>query len=194
MEFHRITRVTAPTDTIVTLEQAKAHLRVAHDDEDDLITLLIEAATAFIEGPHGLGIALMPQQWRLSLDGFPPCIRIPLNPVQTIDGITYRDTTGATVTLPPASYAVDLDGVATVERAIGASWPSTASLKGSAKVTFTAGFETVPADLKAAALLIVGHLHENREAVAGTTGTATPLEVPMGVEAIFSRYRVLSFG
>ena len=33
---------------LVTLDQAKAHLRVQHDDEDDDITLKIEAASAAV--------------------------------------------------------------------------------------------------------------------------------------------------
>lgn len=193
MNFDRLTRVTAPTDTIVAIDLVKQHLRVG-DDEEELIALLIDAATAYIEGPNGIGIALQPQQWRLSLDGFTTALRIPLNPVQTIDAITYRDTAGVTRTLPTTSYVIDTDGVATVERAPGVSWPSTASQTGSVKVTFTAGFTTIPADLKAAALLIIGHLFENRSAVVGTEGSTTPITVPLGVDAILARYRVTTFG
>lgn len=199
MNFHRLTRVTAPTTSILTLEETKVHLRVAHDDEDDLITSLIAAATAFIEGPQGIGIALLNQSWRLSLDGFTPSIRVPLGPVASITSVTYRDAAGTPQTLSAALYEADTDGsTATIFPAVNASWPSTSGRPGCVKVTFVSGYgddpADVPADLRAAALLLVGHLYSNREAVVGTTGSVTPLELPLGVEAILSRYRVTTFG
>ena len=56
--------VTPPTAEPVTLPDMKAHLRVDHDDEDELISLLIDGATAHLDGWRGvLGRAILPQTW-----------------------------------------------------------------------------------------------------------------------------------
>jgi uncharacterized phiE125 gp8 family phage protein len=193
MNFDRITLVTAPTTPALDMERVKQHLKVSHDDDDDLIGLYLDAATAFVEGPHGIGVALRPATYRMTVDGF-PCgsLAIPLRPVTGVSAITYKDSTGAVQTLAPAAYVVDLD-TATITPAIGDSWPSTASLPGSVTVTFVAGLVTIPSDLQAAILLIVGNHYENREGMYGTSGTVTPVMNPT-VEAILSRYRVTTFG
>lgn len=194
MLFERTTLVTAPTESVLDLDTVKRHLGVGHDDDDDLIDLYVAAATAAVEGPTGIGIPLRSATYKLTLDAFPcGCITIPLRPVTAVTSVQFIDTLGVTQTLAPAAYIVGV-ATGTVSRAIGGNWPSTAALPGSATITFTAGFETIPADLRAAILLLVGHSYRTREAVTGTEGTVTPLVVPMGVETIFSRYRVLSFG
>lgn len=85
MHFDRTTLVTAPIGPVLELDRVKQHLGVAHDDDDDLIALYLEAATATVEGPTGIGIPLRPATYTLTLDGFPcGCIAIPLRPVSTL--------------------------------------------------------------------------------------------------------------
>ncbi|MDO1559820.1 head-tail connector protein [Brevundimonas sp. 2R-24] len=191
--WNRLTRVEAPAEPLLTTAEAKAQLRVTHDEDDALIDGLISTATAFIEGPNGCGLAPLTQTWRLSLDGFPAGpITLPLSPVQAVEAITYTDEAGESRTL--AAYAFDADvQPGKVWPAYQASWPAARLAPGSVKVTFTTGYgdaSDVPADLKHAALMLVGHLYENREATAAVALS----EVPMGVEAILSRYRALPVG
>lgn len=182
MDWLRVTRVTQPTDTIVSLVEARDHLRVTHDQDDAYIETLIATATAFIEGPTGAGIAVLPAQWRLSMDGLPRCFNIDLCPVQTVDAITVDG-----VEVDESAYSVDPDSVPV--RIVGEYAPTAYVGNGKVKVTFTAGYSDVPADLKHCALLIIGHLYENREAaVAGGTSMEVT-EVPFAVNAILSRYR-----
>lgn len=189
-----LTRVTAPASNPVTLTEAKAHLRVDDSDSDTLISALIAAAVAMIDGPHGIGIAMMTQTWRYVLDCFPAYIRLPLTPVQ--DGIlsdspagvtiTYVDTAGATQTLATSDYRLS-GGI--LEPAYGEAWPGTRTVRGAVTIDFEVGWgdaDDVPQDLKAAILLTVGHLYEHREAVVAD---ATPAELPLGVKAILDRYR-----
>lgn len=184
--WSRLVRTVAPAAPVITLVQAKAHLRVDFADDDDLITELVEVATAFIEGPNGIGIALMPQTWRLSLDWFPyPEIVIPLGPVTAISSIAYTDSAGAPQSI--ATWRVDLDSnPCRIWPARDTSWPLIMWEPGAIKVTFVCGYATVPSDLKAAVKLIVGHLYEHRESVTDLTAN----ELPMGVSAILERYRV----
>ena len=114
-----------PTTPVVTLDEAKQHLRVLHDDDDLMIQQLIDTAVGYLDGPDGvLGRALAPQTIVAVFDG-PGPHRLPVEPV-----------------LDAAS--VELDGITTV--------------------TFTAGYpDGVPAQIRQAALLMIGDLHENRE-------------------------------
>jgi uncharacterized phiE125 gp8 family phage protein len=189
--WNRLKLVAAPTAEALSLADAKSHVRADSSDDDTLITALIAAAQAFIEGPNGIGVALTTQTWRLSLDDLCAPVRIPLGPVQAVTGITYTDTNGATQTLDPSLYTVDTDqSPAVIARAWNATWPAYRCGPGFVKVTFTTGYgataESVPADLIAAMKLIVGHLYANREAV----GDVTQAALPLGVDAILNRYRV----
>lgn len=73
--------VTGPTDPVVPLSAIKQHLRVDHDDEDELIEAFTDAATQMLDGPSGiLGIALAPQTWRAVFSEGED-VHLPLGPV-----------------------------------------------------------------------------------------------------------------
>lgn len=185
-EWLRLVRTVAPASAVITLAEAKRHCRVDHADDDTDITELVEVATAAIEGPNGIGIALKPQTWRMSLDYFPCEIKIPLGPVTAISSIGYTDSAGAAATI--ASWRVDFDTQpCRIWPARDTAWPAILCEPGAVKVTFVCGYATVPSDLKAALKLLVGHFYEHREAV---TTDLKAIDLPMGVDAILNRYRV----
>jgi uncharacterized phiE125 gp8 family phage protein len=192
--WNRLRRITAPPALPVTLAEAKAHLRVDHADEDTLISTYVDAATAHVEGPHGIGIALVEQQWELTLDGFPTVIYLPIYPVLSVDAVEYIDGDGVTQTV--ASFQSDTaSNPARITPDDGASWPPPKRVLNAVTIRFTTGYApdglnyqaNIPQDLKNAIQLLVGHWYEHREAV----GTATA-EMPLAVESILSRYRVLA--
>lgn len=189
-----IKAVTPASAAILEFETVQAHLN-APDDDEDLIAVYTAAAVASIEGPNGIGIPLLNTVYRMSLESLWEGFTIPLCPVRSIESITYTDTNGDVQTLDPALYVYDLDASpVTVRVAYGKSWPSAICQPGSVKVTFTAGYGTtgadIPADLRAAMLLTIGNLYVNRESVSAVQ----TYRVPETVEAILSRYRVVSFG
>lgn len=153
----------------VSLVEAKAHLRVGLDEEDDLISALIVTAREHVENVTGRQLVTAAKE--LTLSGFDvrdDClILLPYPPLQSVDTITYIDTGGDEQTLAANKYQVDM----TVEPAEllpawGESWPATRCQFGSVTIAYTAGYgdaADVPAAIKAAMLLIVGNLYENRE-------------------------------
>lgn len=189
----RLKPVTAPAAQPVTLDEAKAHLRVTAADEDALITALIAAAVGHVDGPSGtLGRALVEQEWDLLLDDF-PCdeLELPLPPLRSVTSITYVDEQGATQTLAPAAYEVDASGPrGVVLPAYGQTWPRTRVQRNAVTVRFKAGYGTtgasVPAAIRAAILLLVGDLYANREAQGDTLARNAT------VDALLFPYRVLT--
>jgi uncharacterized phiE125 gp8 family phage protein len=146
---------TPPTAELLTLDQAKAHLKVDANDDDNEIQAAIAAAVAHLDGYAGqLGRALAPQTWTLYLDRF-PCgagslrdprrrpgnvIRLPLPPLISVDSIHYLDSTGVTQTLGPSAYQVLAGERAEVWPAYGTTWPGTRCQPRAVAIAFTCGF------------------------------------------------------
>lgn len=195
---------------IISVAEAMLHCRVtpgAGIDETAWFVDNIFAAQAMIEGPRGGGIPLLTQQWRLSIDNpWPAHIVVPLTPVQSIDEITYLDTAYQPQTLaagdPPNGagglYVYDLDADPVhIRRAMNVTWPDLGIIPGAIKVLFTCGFGDpvdVPRDLKQAVKLLVSHWYNHRDAVVGVEGRDSSTPLPLGVDAIFDRYRAGRFG
>jgi uncharacterized phiE125 gp8 family phage protein len=193
-EWTRLVMTVPPTAPVVTLDEAKRHLRVFHNDDDADITAMVAAAQAAIEGPTGIGIALSPQTWRLSLDSFfsqsnwyRQEIVIPLGPVTAVASVTYRDANGTDQ--PVTGLRYDLaESPLRIWPARDTAWPLVWCEPGAVKVTFVCGYATLPQDLRWAILLMVGGYYENREAF--TTSLKGLAELPLGVSSILERYRV----
>ncbi|NGO51618.1 head-tail connector protein [Allomesorhizobium camelthorni] len=180
--------VTRPTGELITLARLKARLRIDHNDDDGLLADLIKGAIARVDGPSGIGCALMEQTWRKSMDCFPCVIILPGAPIKSIAAITYVDAEGATQTLDSADYRFDLDSEPVrIAPAYGTAWPSTRHVIGAVKIDYRLG-ETeaanVEQDLIDAVCLIVAHRYENREAVVAESAH----ELPLGVEWILNEH------
>jgi uncharacterized phiE125 gp8 family phage protein len=158
--------------TIVTLDEIKAHLFIDHADEDTYLESLAEVATAMIDGPDGIGVSINPAAYILSIDRLDRETSLPLYPVRSITSI---EVDGEPLT----------DGFYLEPDFTPAMLYSDATATGRVKIRFVAGFDVVPADLRHAALLIAGHFYRHREATTDMT-----VEVlPMAVDSILARYR-----
>ena len=184
-------RITAPTETPVDLATAKAHVRVIGTAQDSLITLYLEAATANLDGKDGiLGRGIVTQTWDYSLDSFPSeAIEIPLPPLQSVTSIKYFDTTGVEQTLSSARYFVDTASEPGWVVVDADGWPSTYDSANSVTIRFVCGYgaaTAVPSSLKAAILLAVGDLLENRQ-----TGTDKQIYTNDAADRLTYPYRML---
>lgn len=138
--------VTGPETEPVTLDEAKDHLRLTTDDENDLIEALIVSAREYAETfTHR---AFLTQTWDEKLDAFPDVLEVPLPPLQitpTAPVITYVDTAGATQTLSASLYTIDAPTgpharPARIVPAYGLTWPSTRDVPNAVTVRFVAGY------------------------------------------------------
>lgn len=182
--------VTTPPDPVVSVEEAKAHLYVDHPDDDAMIEAMVAAATAHLDGPAGvLNRALGEQVLVATLEGF-PCAPVALRcePIQSVGEITYVDQAGAEQTLSASVYELTDDG--RLRLAFGQAWPAVRSCADPVRITYTAGYGTLPAPLRAAILLMVGDLYANRE--TGVVGTvASDVKMSTTVDALIAPYRNL---
>lgn len=207
---------TAPSGACITLAEAKLHLRVDAADEDALITALIDAATQDAE--HLMQRAVMPQQWKLTVDSFTSdsvsvttdyavsqvlgggvavvggCLLLQRPTVISVDSVKYiAAATGVQTTLANTEYQVDLgnDLVGRLAPAYGKSWPSVRAQLGAVEVLFTCGWAdaaAVPAVVKQWIKLRIGALYENREAWT----FHRPIERNAFVDYLLDRYRVFT--
>lgn len=183
--------VVGPAGEPVTLDEVKTHLRI-DDQSGDERWLLSAIRTAREDVESFTGRALITQTLELTLDRWPAgeTLALPRPPLQSVASIQYTDRQGVEATLATESYLVDTRQ-AVVWLRYGYSWPG-ASLREAAGVVvrYTAGYgaaEAVPARLRHAILMLVGHLYENREA---TSQAGALTATPMGVERLLWPYRV----
>lgn len=173
--------IAPPDDLPASLDLAKLHLRVDHDDDDVLISSLINAAVDHLDGWTGvLGRCLVEQVWRQDFDALAPCLPLQLGPVIEIVSVKYVDDRGDVQTLDPDGYRLRSDAGGRWRLDL-TSWPSSRT----ASVTYKAGFNVVPPAITTAILMLVAHWYANREAAAaGDLAT-----VPMAVDALVVPYR-----
>ncbi|CDZ43189.1 Bacteriophage QLRG family DNA packaging [Neorhizobium galegae bv. officinalis] len=185
--WHGVSVKTRPTAELVPLATLKSWLSVEHSDDDALLGQMLRGAIDRIDGPQGIGVAMMRQTWRKSMDAFRSCIHLPGAPVKGISAITYLDPDGQPQTVEAADFHLDTDSEpARLVPAAGKSWPATACMPGAVKVDYELG-ETdpsaVPGDLIDAVALLVAHRYQNREAAAAKTDV-----LPLGVEWILNEH------
>lgn len=156
-----------PTIEPVSLADAKLHLRVDTDNEDNYIQSLITAARQYCEEFQNR--AYITQTWELWFDAFPPqpWIRLPRPPLQA-DGlqVEYFDTNDVRYIF--TNYFIDsVSQPGYISLKEGASWPSNTRSINGVCITFKAGYgdsaDKVPETIKQAIKLLIGHFYEHRD-------------------------------
>lgn len=179
--------ITPPAEEPVPLAELKAHLRVAHSDEDALILSFQRAARHALEARYGL--AVIAQGWRWRLDRPPVnAIVLPRSPLAAVTAVSLIDRDGAAETVDPALYEVETGRRGRLLLHGAVPWAGRAL--GALQIDFTAGAASaadVPPEIKTAIAMIVAHFYENREAGAVERIFSTPHLV----EALMSQHREL---
>lgn len=176
-----------PSADPVTVEDANNWLRLDSDVADideTLVESLITAAREYCENYCDRAFAA--QTWRVDLDELRD-MTLPGGRVGEIQSIKYTDTAGAEQTVAPSVYVLSRDG--RLRRQYGQQWPEHRMGPDSASIVYTVGTDTVPAGVIQAMRLLIGHFYENRQSVVAGVSVA---EMPMGVEALLTRHRMMS--
>lgn len=163
--------ITAPAKGVISLDEAKGHLSVLHNDDDTLIEGLVQAATSMIDGSPGeLNRALISQVWEYSPDeGFPAngkrAICLPLAPVISVEEIRYLDVRGDDQAFAADYWTAIVGERPGVALSASAAWPIAMATPGAVRIKFKAGYgddaKSVPAQLKVAIKILVGDLYAN---------------------------------
>jgi uncharacterized phiE125 gp8 family phage protein len=174
----------APVVEPVTLDEAKNHLRVDYSEDDALIMNMVAAIRRYME--RKLNIAMVERTYTANLPRFFERVHFPHQPLVSVPTIQYYNaespsvlTTLADSTSSPqvasTTYRVNTEE-GYIYRINGATLPDTACRHDAVQITFVCGHSgspaqsSVPDDLRAALLLGLGDLYENRE-------SSTPLKV-----------------
>jgi len=179
----------------VSLAEAKAFLRVEHDDDDDVISALIAAARLYVEAQTRR--ALITQSWRLVLDNWPQSGRIEVRPAPLRTLAAARVYTGlsTTQTVNVAAFVVETAGSALIFAPNFGPWtlPQPARTAAGIELDVTAGYGDAaidaPEPLRQAIRLLIAHWYENRG--LATTGANYAL-LPATVPALLAPYRMVS--
>ena len=155
----------------VTLWEARAQCRIAADDtaEDAMLAIYIQAAREAAE--QELGRVLITRTIVQTMNAFPcQALRLQRAAVVAVASVEYRDQAGTWQTLPAESYVLDnMSGPGWLLPAAGTSWPATADMPGSVRITYSAGYGPSTADIPAGVrqwiLLNVAAMYAQREAI-----------------------------
>lgn len=181
----------APAVEPVTVDEAKAHLRIDHAEEDALLASLITTSRLHIEA--ALNLAMITQGWCWRFDKWPDAkvVALPMRPVQSVEAVRIRPADGAVETLSVEDFMLDGSAPARLISTNDA-WPKPGVSALGIEIAFTAGFGDavgdVPAPIRQALLMLVGHWYENRQ---GTVLGGAETRVPESASALLMPYRMV---
>ncbi len=184
------TRTSAPAAEPVSVELAKLHMRedLVDSANDAYIHGLIEAARDSLE--TRLSLCLCTTTWVSKFMDLPAdYIQLPLQPVQSVTSITYKDQDGAAQTLDTSLYTVNNWNFPTrIRRVPGAAWPIGTEVV----VTYEAGYgddpATVPAALRQWVVMAVTDMYRYRS--TSTDKPAVPQQFAQHLLDPFYPYEV----
>ncbi len=98
-----LTRVAAPADEPLSLDEAKLYLRIDSQEEDLLINDLIVSARLTAE--QWLKRSLINQSWKLAYDAcLPECVGLPMGPVNSVTSVTVVNRDNTTQAVDASTY------------------------------------------------------------------------------------------
>lgn len=161
---------TAPATEPITRDEAKLHLRVDHDADNDWIDRAITDARQFVE--NHTGRALVTQTWDLYQDSFNNLryVEIPFPPMQAFPGdsgsVNTTDEDGTETEFDSDYYTADIAAApARIYLNDGETWPTDLRTFRAIRVRFVAGYgaaAAVPAVIRNAMLRYIAYKWANR--------------------------------
>lgn len=156
----------------MTLDEAKAYLRVENGAEDALIGTMLTGAQAVCE--EFLGGPLVRRELAATIARGASWQRLAAAPVWAIGTVEALDDEGAATVLPANGYAIDID-------ARGEGWVRVPG-SGRVRVTYEAGIaadaEAVPVPIAQGVIRLAAHLYTVRDAAQMPPAAVTALWRP----------------
>lgn len=179
-----------PTDTAISLDEVKSHLKITATSENTYLTNLISVATEMVQ--NYTGQVLMESTMQLSLPYFVNRIDIQRVPVTEVIAVLYYDSNNSATTLSASNFistltmsSTDSPIATTIVATDDFSYPDTYPRMDAVVIQFKAGYTnaaSVPMAIKQAMLLIIGQLYLNR--------TDMVYKMPVLSEYLLNPYRI----
>lgn len=135
-------KIANPVAEVITLAEAKAHLREASSDFDAIIQGLIPVVRD--EAEQRTGRSIGETTWLLTMDAFPEddaAIPLPKPPALSLVSVAYTDSNGDSQTLSDTKYYLDNADDLSAWLLPVDSWPATKYAgANSVRVTYKAGY------------------------------------------------------
>src|SRR5581483_10065110 len=182
--------LSGPAVEPITLAEAKAYLRVEHDDDDLVIAAFIAAARIHVETQTRR--ALITQTWRFVRDAWPADGRLSISPspLQQIVAARVYESDGSSLSIDTQAFVADKASAPAIIAFAPWSLPVPGRTIGGIEIDVNAGYGDagthVPEPLRQAIRILVAHWYENR----GLAGAAPML--PLTVSALIAPYQVLA--
>lgn len=182
----------APAVEPVTVDEAKAFLRIDHAEEDGLLASLITTSRLHIEA--ALNLALITQGWSWRLDKWPDAriATLPMRPVQSVEAVRITGADGVAETLTTERFVLDAASMPPRLISTAGAWPRPGTPAMGIEIAFTAGFgdaaDDVPPPIRQALLMLVGHWYEHRQE---TGFGGAQMRIPESVSLLLMPYRMV---
>lgn len=131
-----------PAGELLTVDEAKRHLRVYDGSLDDEVTALVRAARDYCERYTQRTLRTTVTRTLTLADWWCSSQWLPWPPLLAVSSVTYYDASNALQTLASSNYVVELatNGGGRIMWAWNATIPSVYSRPDAITVTFTAGY------------------------------------------------------
>jgi len=195
----RIEYLSISSNEPIALEQAKAHLRIDHSEDDSYIRILIRAARERAEGFTGR--SFVAKQMNLYLVDYTDTVDLPGEPVSTIDSVEYLNTSNAWITLTASlDYLLLKQSTGSALKLNNISSLLSTEFVEKIRIKYTTGvYASGPLDpvkipfpdsVRYAMLLMIRTMYDTREDVV--TGTIINA-IPQNSEYLLAPFRTFKF-
>jgi len=158
----KLVLIAGATADVISVDELRAHLRIMHNEQNELLKRLIQSATAIVE--RETGRQLMPATYEYQHDVMPASFAIYKLPFNSFVSCKYVNEAGSEVTLTnDTDFAIDPAEPATVKFT---NVITCKAVHNAIQFRFKAGYantDAVPHDIKLAIMLIASRLYVNPE-------------------------------
>lgn len=154
-------KLSEPTNMAITLETAKEFLRVEFDEDDILITSMVQGAT--IVAQAFINQQITECEYAMALSSFSTEISL-LSPVKSIESVKYYDAQNALQTISSSEYyLMDFGLPNKLIFKDTFSVPTLYNRPDALQIEFTSGMATIPEDIISWIRIRIGSMYQFRE-------------------------------